>query len=62
MPYALTFALAAGGLLTLLAIVAVASVAGSAWIWALLALPAVLLLGALVSGYRLFRRPFEAQR
>jgi hypothetical protein len=62
MPYALTFAMAAGGLLTLLAIVTVASVADSAWIWALLALPAVLLLGALASGYRLFRRPFEGQR
>jgi hypothetical protein len=60
LPYAATFALAAFGLLALLAIVALASAVDSSGIWLLLAVPAVLLLGALVSGYKLFRRPFES--
>jgi hypothetical protein len=60
LPYAATFALAAFGLLALLAIVALASTVDSGWIWLLLAVPAALLLGALVSGYKLFRRPFES--
>jgi hypothetical protein len=57
--YALTFALAAVGLLALLAVVVLVSLADSTGLWALLVLPAALLLGALVSGYRLFRRPYE---
>jgi hypothetical protein len=60
LPYAATFALAAFGLLALLAIVALASTVDSGWIWLLLAVPAALLVGALVSGYKLFRRPFES--
>jgi hypothetical protein len=60
LPYAATFALAAFGLLALLAVVTLASAADSGWIWLLLTVPAALLLGALVSGYKLFRRPFES--
>lgn len=60
LPYAATFALAAFGLLSLLAIVVLDSAVDSGWIWLLLAVPASLLLGALVSGYKLFRRPFES--
>ena len=60
LPYAATFALAAFGLFALLAIVALASAVDAGWIWVLLAVPAALLLGALVSGYKLFRRPFES--
>jgi hypothetical protein len=60
--YALTFALAAVGLLALLAVVVLASLAESTGLWALLVLPVALLLGALVSGYRLFRRPYEGTR
>ena len=60
LPYAATFALVAFGLLALLAIVALASAVDAGWIWLLLAVPAALLLGALVSGYKLFRRPFES--
>ena len=60
LPYAATFALAAFGLFAVFAIVALASAADAGWIWVLLAVPAALLLGALVSGYKLFRRPFES--
>jgi hypothetical protein len=60
LPYAATFALAAFGLLALVAILTLASTVDSGWIWLLLAVPAALLLGALVSGYKLFRRPFES--
>jgi hypothetical protein len=60
LPYGATFALAAGGLLSLLAVVLLASTVGADWTWLLLVAPVLLLLGALVSGYRLFRRPFES--
>jgi hypothetical protein len=62
LPYAATFGLAAVGLLALLATVALASAADSGWIWLLLLAPSFLLFGALVSGYRLFRRPYESSR
>jgi hypothetical protein len=61
LPYAATFALAAFGLLALFAIVTLASTVESSGIWLLLAVPAALLLGALMSGYKLFRRPYESR-
>jgi hypothetical protein len=61
LPYASTFVLAALGLLALLAIVTLASTVDSSGIWLLLVVPVGLLLGALVSGYKFFRRPFESR-
>ncbi len=49
-------------LLTLLAFFIVASRVDFTWHFALLAIPALLFLVSLVSGYRLFRRPYEGVR
>ncbi len=50
------------GLLALLAFFIIALKVDSTWHFALLAIPALLFLVSLVSGYRLFRRPYEGVR
>ena len=50
------------GLLAFLALFIAASSVDFTWHFALLAIPALLFLVSLVSGYRLFRRPYEGVR
>ncbi|MDQ3669822.1 MAG: hypothetical protein M3377_06035 [Actinomycetota bacterium] len=60
--YAVVLGSFALSLLTLLALFIVASRVDFTWHFALLAIPALLFLVSLVSGYRLFRRPYEGVR
>jgi hypothetical protein len=58
-PYAAMFGGFALGLLVLLAILLFDTRSDFSWEYALLAIPAVLFAFSLVTGYRLFRRPYE---
>lgn len=61
-PYALALGSFAFGLLALLGLFLAATTMDFTWHFALLAIPALLFLISLVSGYGLFRRPYEGVR